>query len=279
MYNYNQSSFSSQASTPPSLEIRHGHYFNYVVPSGWRVVEDGQFAVVLFSPDNTALTIMVGNSGLPVNYNPWQFVYEKLLAMQPYQLQMGQPRQVQPIAGCTVAYEWDYNYMYNGIAYQGIAKCSIAYSYNLCTMVMTCAASDRSQWANYVSWLPQIASEVSATNGAAFGIQGIMAQNINISLTEGQRHREYREWSQNTWNEVNRQRNESIDRQNFQFRENLGNVTTWTNPYGYPMVELPTNYNYYWINRQGQIYGTNDPTENPNFGSTQDWLKMNRYLP
>lgn len=279
MYNYNQSSFSSQPSTPPSLEIRHGHYFNYVVPSGWRVVEDGQFAVVLFSPDNAALTIMVGNSGLPVNYNPWQFVHEKLLAMQPYQLQMGQPRQVQPIAGCTVAYEWDYNYMYNGIPYQGIAKCSIAYSYNLCTMVMTCAASDRSQWANYVSWLPQVASEISATNGAAFGIQGIMAQNINISLTEGQRHREYREWSQNTWNEVNRQRNESIARQNFQFRENLGNVTTWTNPYGYPMVELPTNYNYYWINRQGQIYGTNDPTENPNFGSTQDWLKMNRYLP
>ncbi|MEH2029308.1 MAG: hypothetical protein V7K67_06445 [Nostoc sp.] len=279
MYNYNQSSFSSQASTPGSLEIRRGNYFNYVVPSGWRVVEDGQFAVVLFSPDNAALTIMVGNSGLAVNYNPWQFVYEKLLAMQPYDLRMSQPRQAQPIAGCTVAYEFDCTYMYNGIPYQGIAKCNVAYSYNLCTMVMTCAASHQLQWANYASWLPQVASQVSATNGAAFGIQGIMAQNLEISQTEGQRHREYREWSQRTWDEVNRQRGESIDRQNFQFRENLGNVTTWTNPYGYPTVELPTNYNYYWINRQGQIYGTLDFSENPNVGSTQDWVRMIRYLP
>ncbi|MFN6536307.1 MAG: hypothetical protein RM021_008015 [Nostoc sp. EkiNYC01] len=279
MYNYNQSSFSSQASTTGSLSIQHGNFFNYVVPSGWRVVEDGQFAVVLCSPDNVALTIMVGNSGLPVNYNPWQFVYEKLLAMQPYQLLLGQPRQAQPIAGCSVAYEFDCTYIYNGIPCQGIAKCSVAYSYNLCTMVMTCAASHQSQWANYASWLPQVACQVSATNGAAFGMQGIMAQNIDISVTEGQRHREYREWSKRTWDEVNRQRGESIDRQNFQFRENLGNVTTWTNSYGYPIVELPTDYNYYWINRQGQIYGTNNPGENPNVGSTQDWIKMNRHLP
>jgi hypothetical protein len=107
-----------------------------------------------------------------------------------------------------------------------------------------------------VSWLPQVASQVSATNGAAFGIQGIMAQNLEISQAEGQRHREYREWSKHTWDEVKRQRDESIDRQNFQFRENLCNVTTWTNPYGYPTVELPTNYNYYWINRQGHQYGS-----------------------
>jgi hypothetical protein len=279
MYNYNESPFSSPGSHSGQLEIRRGQYFNYVVPSGWRVVEDGQFAIVLCSPDNAALTIMVGNSGLPVNYNPWQFVYEKLLAMQPYELQMSQPRQAQPIPGCAIAYEWDYIYKSNGIPCRGIAKCSVAYSYNLCTMVMTCAASHDSQWVHYASWLPQVAGQVMATNGAAFGIQGIMAQNIEISQTEGQRQREYREWSERTWQEVSRQRGESIDRQNFHFRENLGNVTTWTNPYGYPNVELPTSYNYFWINRQGQIYGTNDPGENPNVGSTQDWARMNQYQP
>ncbi|OUL21037.1 hypothetical protein BV378_27655 [Nostoc sp. RF31YmG] len=278
MYNYNQSSFSHPY-TPGSLSMRRGQYFNYVVPSGWRVVEDGQFAVVLFSPDNAALTIMVGNSGLPANYNPWQFVYEKLLAMQPYELRIGQPRPAQPIAGCTVAYEFDYIYSFNGIPCRGIAKCNVAYSYNMCTMVMTCAASHESQWANYASWLPQIAGQVTATNGAAFGIQGIMAQNIEISLAEGQRLREYREWSERTWEEVNRQRSQSVDRQNVQFRENLGNVSTWTNPYGYANVELPTSHNYFWMNRQGQIYGTNDPSENPNIGSTQEWARMNRYQP
>lgn len=275
MYNYHQSGFSA----PGSLDVRRGNYFDYVVPSGWRIVEDGQFAVVLCSPDNSALTIMVGNSGLPINYNPGQFVYEKLLTMQPYNLQMSHPRPAQAIAGCSVAYEFDVIYIHNGIPCQGIAKCSVAYSYNICTMVMTCAISHQSQWASYASWLPQIASQVAASNGAAFGMQGVMAQNLEISRTEGQRYREYREWSQQTWDEVTRQRNESIDRQNFHFRENLGNVTTWTNPYGYPNVELPTNYSYFWINRQGQIYGTNDPGENPNFGSTQDWARMNRYQP
>jgi hypothetical protein len=107
-------------------------------------------------------------------------------------------------------------------------------------MVITCAASHDSQWVHYASWLPQVAGQDMATNGAAFGIQGIMAQNIEISQTEGQRQREYHEWSERTWQEVSRQRGESIDRQNFHFRENLGNVTTWTNPYGYPNVELPT---------------------------------------
>lgn len=167
MYNYNQSSFP----TPGSLEIRSGNYFNYVVPSGWRVIEDGQFAVVLFSPDNAALTIMVGNSGLPVNYNPWQFVYEKLLAMQPYQLQMSQPRQAQPIAGCTVAYEFDCTYIYNGIPYQGIAKCSVAYSYNLCTMMMTCAASHQSHWANYASCVTSFTSAIHSFSLSRVGCE------------------------------------------------------------------------------------------------------------
>ncbi|WP_427156959.1 hypothetical protein ACQFX9_16290 [Aliinostoc sp. HNIBRCY26] len=279
MYNYNQSPFSSPGSNPGGWEIRRGQYFNYVVPNGWRVVEDGQFAVVLSSADNTALTIMVGNSGLPVNYHPGQFVYEKLLAMQPYDLRMSQPRPAKPMTGWAIAHEWDYTSYFNGILYRGVAKCNIVQSYNICTMVMTCAAAYESQWFNYASWLPQVAEQITATNGAAFGVQGIMAQNIEISQTEGQKFREYREWSERTWNEVNHQRHESINRQNFQFRENLGNVNTWTNPYGYPDVELPTSYNYFWMNRQGQIYGTNNPSENPNVSSTQDWTRMNRYQP
>lgn len=275
MYNNNPSSFSA----PVPLEIRLGQCFSYVVPSGWRVGEDGQFAVVLFSPDNAAITVMVGNSGLPVSYSPGQFIYEKILQLQPYDLRMSQPRQAQPISGCTVAYDFDCTYLFNGIPCRGIAKCSVAYSYDSCTMVMTFAASHESQWGAYAAWLPQVSSQISATNGAAFGASGVMAQNLQISRDEGRRAQEYRDWSQRTWAEVNRQRDESIDRQNFQFRENLGNVGTWTNPYGYPNLELPANYTDYWIDRQGRVYGTNDPSENPNVGSTGEWVKMSRYQP
>ena len=52
-----------------SLEIQQGQFFKFALPTGWRVAEDGQFAVVLMAPDNAALTIMVGNSGLPANYD------------------------------------------------------------------------------------------------------------------------------------------------------------------------------------------------------------------
>ena len=276
MFNYGQSPFSPQNPSSHSPQIQQGQFFNYMLPNGWRVAEDGQFAVVLFAPDNAALTVMVGNSGLPANYNPWQFVQEKLSLLQPYDLRMSQPRPVQPISGCSVAYEFDCTYLSNGIPCQGIAKCSVAYSYNICTMVVTFAASHQSQWSGYASWLPQVADQVMATNGAAFGARGVMAQNLQISMTEGQQAREYREWSQHTWDEVTRQRDESINRQNVQFRENLGNVGTWTNPYGYPSIELPTTHNYFWINRQGQIFGTDDPSHNPNVGTTDEWARMNR---
>lgn len=278
---YNQpSSFPFPPSPSNAVEIRRGQYFNYALPHGWRVVEEGQFAVVLFAPDHTAMTLMVGNCGLPANYNPGQFVYEYLLKLQLHDLQMSQPRQVQPLPGCSIAYEFDCIYIaFNGIPCRGIAKCSIAYSYNLCTMVLTFAASHQSVWGSYAAWLPQVAARVEATNGAAFGMQGIMEQNIQIANAEGQQAREYRDRSQRLWEEVTRQRGESIDRQNFQFRENLGNVGTWTNPYGYPLTELPSNYKYYWIDRQGHIYPTNDPSEKPNIGSTEDWARMSRYQP
>jgi hypothetical protein len=277
MNNYPQSSFSAQNNH--ALEVRSGQCFQYVIPQGWQVAEDGQFAVVLFAPNNDALTIMVGNSGFPLHYNPSQYVYDRLMAMQPQQLQMSQPRQAQPISGCTTAYEYDYTYTFNGIPCQGLAKCSIAYSYDMCTMVVTSAASHTSQWAGYASWLPQVANQVSATNGAAFGMRGIMSQNINNSIIEGEIARENRREAQRNWDEATRQRGESIDRQNVYFRENLGNVQTWTNPYGYPTVELPTTHSYYWTNSQGQIYGTDNPSENPNVGTTESWMRMNRHQP
>src|ERR1700676_201227 len=75
-----------------SLQIGSGRYFSYALPEGWGVGEDGQFALTLMAPDNKALTVMVGNAGLPPNYQPGRFVYEKLMAMRPQNLQVGQPR-------------------------------------------------------------------------------------------------------------------------------------------------------------------------------------------
>ncbi|MEZ4773318.1 MAG: hypothetical protein R3D00_09055 [Bacteroidia bacterium] len=275
----NTSDFSRQSSgngNGGQLTIRQGQFFTYAVPPGWRVSEDGQFAVVLVAPDNAAVTIMVGNSGMPVNYPPGQYLYEKLIAGGYTNLQLSQPRQGTPVTGCQYAYTFDYTYSVNGVPCRGQATCSVAPSYDAATMVVTCAASQASQWQSYASWLPQVAAQFSANNGAAFGMRGIMQQNLQNSTAYGEAARQYREWSQQNWQQVTDQRNQSQDRNNQQFRENLGAVQSYTNPYDSRSVELPTTHSYYWVNRQGTTWGTNDPGENPNVGSTQEWMRMQK---
>lgn len=260
--------------TAVSLDVRNGRYFRFAVPAGWRVQEEGQVAVVLVAPDNAALTVMTGNTGLPVNYPPGQFLSDKLRQLQVQDVRTGPASLARPMAGCATAWQVDYTYSVGGIPCRGVAKVSIAPVYDLCSMVVTLAASQESQWSGYASWLPEAAEQVAALNGAAFGARGVMQQNLENSVNLGEQARRNREWSASTWADVNRGWAESQDRNNAQFREALGNVQSYTNPYDSAKVELPTTFSNYWVNRQGRIVGTNDPSEDPNRGSTEQWSRM-----
>lgn len=261
------------------LRIGQGRFFSFALPPGWRVGEDGQFALTLQAPDNLALTLMVGNAGMPMNYSPAQFAYEKLSAMQPQNLQLGEPRQARPAAGFRHALEFDVSYAVRGVAHRGVAKVSVAPAYDSSTMAVTAALSPADQWRGYASWLPAVADQVSALNGAAFGMRGIMQQNLQNSVAYGEAARLYRDWSQKNWQQVTDDRNASQDRKNFAVRENLSGIQTFTNPYesGQP-VELPMTYKYYWTDPQGRFVGTDDPGANPNAGSTSEWRRMERMV-
>lgn len=193
MDNDRQSSFYSE--NPRALETRFGQYLKYVTPQGWQVAEEGRYALVLLAPDNEACTIVVGNS-FTLNYDPSQYIHDMFVATQSQQLQLGQTRPAQPIAGFTTALEFDYTYMVSGIPCRGVAKCSIADSYDMRMMVITCAASYASQWANYASWLPQVASQVETINDAALGMYGYQQHNLNHSISESRQVEQYSEWSQ-----------------------------------------------------------------------------------
>jgi hypothetical protein len=68
-----QSGFNGNSASevePKPLRIVEGKFFAFGLAEGWKVTEDGQFAVVTVAPENNALTIMVGNAGMPVNYPP-----------------------------------------------------------------------------------------------------------------------------------------------------------------------------------------------------------------
>ena len=126
----------------------------------------------------------------------------------------------------------------------------------------------------------QVADQVSATNGGAFGMRGVMQQNLQNSAAIGEAARQYRDWSQKNWQQVTDDRNVSQDRRNFAVRENLGGVQTFSNPYGTNQaVEMPMTYKYYWRDRQGNMVGTDDPSTNPNTGSTGEWRRMERVGP
>jgi hypothetical protein len=140
---------------------------------------------------------------------------------------------------------------------------------------MTAAISDASQWAGYASWLPLVAEQISALDGRAFGARGIMAQNIENSKAYATAAKEYRDWSQKTQQGVVDARSASQDKNNASFRENLGAVQTYVNPYEPQVpVELPTKYSYYWVSPQGTYLGTDDPSVNPNVGGTGEWKQL-----
>ena len=112
------------------LSIRQGQAFSYALPPGWHVGEDGQFALTLAAADNKAITILVGNAGMPPNTDPSQFVSQKLMAMRLENLQLSQARQAKPIAGFAQAVEFDVTYSVGGVACRGVAKCHIAPAYD-----------------------------------------------------------------------------------------------------------------------------------------------------
>jgi hypothetical protein len=268
---------AKQARPVGELRIGQGQFFSFALPPDWRVGEDGQFALTLVAPDSKAITVMVGNAGLPPNYPPGQFAYDKLMAFQPQNLQLSGARPARPVAGFGQAYEFDVQYSVRGIPSRGVAKVSVATAYDSATMAMTAALTAADQWSGYATWLPQVADQISATNGAAFGMRGIMQQNLKNSTALAETARQYREWSQKTWQQVTDERNASQERKNFAVRENLGAVQTYANPFGTSQpVELPPTYKYYWIDPQDHVVGTDNPSANPNVGSTQEWRKMER---
>jgi hypothetical protein len=271
---------TTKAATSGNLRISTGQFFSYALPEGWRVGEDGQFALTLVAPDNKALTVMVGNAGYPPNYPPGQFIQEKMSALRPMNLQIGPPRTAPPIIGFARAVQFDVTYLAGGVPSRGLVKCHIAPSYDSAVMVMTAALSEASQWPGYASWLPLVAEQISATSGAAFGRRGVMAQNLKSSTAYAEAARQYRDWSQRNWQGITDDRNASVDRRNQQFRENIGGVQTYVNPFNPAApVQLPLTYRHYWIDNQGTVLGTDDPSTDPNVGSTSSWKRMPREQP
>ena len=261
------------------LRVGQGRFFSYAAPPGWKLGEDGQFALTLVAPDQTAFTVMVGNAGLAPSYPPDRFVHEKLSALGPTQLHLGPPRQAHPVTGFSKAVEFDVTYVSRrGIPSRGVAKCNVRVAYDSSVYALTGAFSQEAKWQGYASWLPAVADQVPATNGAAFGIRGVMSQNLRNSAAFAEAARSYREWSQRNWQGVVDQRGASQDRTAKGMREDvLGATQPYSSPFGDGRkVELPPSHQYFWMDRKGEVVGTDNPRSDPNVGSTSEWRRLER---
>ena len=142
---------------------------------------------------------------------------------------------------------------------------------------MTAALSAADQWPGYAKFLPAVADQLQATNGAAFGVRGIMAQNLQNSTAYGEAARQYREWSQKNWQGVTDARGASMDAQREGMREILGGTAPYASPFGDARtVDLPQSHKYFWMDRQGNVVGTDDPGADPNAGATGEWRRLER---
>jgi hypothetical protein len=258
---------------PPGTETHQTRFFRFLVPPGWRLADEGQFAIALVAPDSCAVTVLTGNAGLPPWTHPLQFLGERLAQGGATAIQLGPPRPAPPIAGFAQAIECDYVYLIGSVPCQGLASVSISPG-PILTMAACWAASTSQQWPAYAPWLPSVARSVVVIDGAAFGLRAVVQQDRADTVAFGEAVRQQLEHVQVQWDGVTRDRWASQDHQHAAFRDNLAASRVYTNPYGYPEATLSSQYAYYWIDRLGRIVGTNDPSHDPNVGAPGDWTRM-----
>jgi hypothetical protein len=259
-------------------QIVQGQCFQFVVPAGWRVLEEGQFAVVQADANQQAVSIMAGNCGFMPGYNPLQYAYEKLSSGAPAQL--GQPRPGQPVTNFQTAVDVDYRYAVDNVPCVGIATVSYRQGYGQMDFVLTAGAAQEQYWPSFASWLPGLPRQFNVTNGAAWGAQGIAQQNLQNSIQFGQQLQEQRAWSQDLQQQVTDQRWASDEHR----QDGMGRVLTgeswYADPYGLnPPVRMSDTPAVYWAHRDGRITSSDDPSFDPRTPMDSDWQRMSPQHP
>lgn len=264
-------------SGPPAIQRHTGRFFRFALPAGWNVQENSNL-ICITSPDQRAAIMTVGLAGLMQPFTPDQFV-QYALQMQSMQLTgFINGRQVPPAPGCSSAGQFELTYTTNGIPCHGIAVCNVAVGYGQCNASMTIAAARVEAWPEFRAWLPQVAAEVTPAGSQTYMAGQIASNNLQNSIQLGEHFRAVNDYTQAQWQQVTNERWASDERRNFEFRENLGAIQTFTNPYdNHRLVELSTQYRFYWVNRKGEIAGSDDPGFDPRTGSTEEWTPMPRY--
>lgn len=262
----------------PGIAMYPGRYFRVALPTGWQVQENSNM-VCLTSPDGQASVMGIGLVGMLQPFTPEQFMLYSLNMVQIQVVRLLNAHPIPPAPGCSGAGQFELLYACNGNRAHGVVTCQIALGYNQCNGSLTLAASQEAAWGQYQSWLPGVAAQIAPAGPHTYMAATVAADNQRNALELGQRWQEVNDYTQHLQQQTTNARWASQEQQNFHFRENLGNVVTYYHPYENRLVEMPNQYRYYWVNRHGGVYGSDDPRDDPRIGSTEDWTEMGRYKP
>lgn len=269
---------SRTTSAPVPVQMQRGRYFHFALPQGWRVQENTN-GICLTSPDGQASIMAVGLVGMLQPFTPDQFMLYILNMHNMGNVRVLNGRAIPPAPGCSSAGMFEIFYVCNGSPARGLVTCHIALGYNQCNGSFTLSAAAESVWDQYGAWLPDVATQIMPAGPHTYMASTVAANDRRATEEFGQRLHEYNDYVSALHQQTVNDRWASQDRQNFHFRENLGGVVTYYNPYENRTVEIPTQHAYYWVNRQGHVYGTDDPRDDPRVGSTEEWVEMERYRP
>jgi len=269
---------SGPTAPPVPVQIHTGRYFRFALPAGW-IVQENSNLICLNDPAGNAAIMSVGLVGMLQPMPPEQFVHYALAMhqMQPVRILAGQP--ISPPPGSTQAAQFELTYVCQGTVCRASVTCHVTIGYGQCNASLTLASAREPLWPQFAGWLPQVAQHVGPAGMQTYMAGQVAANNQRDAAEFGRRLQAANDHTFHVQEQINAGRAASQDRIHFHFRENLGNVATYQHPYENRTVELSATQSHYWINRQGEMRGTDDPSYDPNVGSIDDWIRMRRTGP
>lgn len=272
---------TAQPQMPP-CQIRQGPNFAHPLPQGWIVGEEGNHALVLVAPDFSAGIFVFGLSGFMYPMGCDQFAHYVLtqgmrLSPDPRFMKVSQ---VQPAQGYGQAAAIDVSMRFqiagplNGIPAQGIVFSNVAVGYQQMNGFIALAWAQPQAWPSHERWLPGIALQAYNTGPDPFGATGISMVNRADAAAMSQAWNAYQSWSQNTWDQVVRERWASDERR----QDAMGPMMTdqfWQqDPWGNGPERYSNTHAVIWVDRHGRQLTSDDPAFDPRTPYDQDWRRV-----
>jgi hypothetical protein len=256
-------------------QVRQGSNFYYVLPAGWELVEEGKFALVLRSRDQSAGLVNYGLSGLLQPQDPQTFAHQLMTnAMHLTNVRFVDSTPIRPLAPYGSAAIIDVTYTLPAGRLRGVVVSNVINVYNRTDGMITLAAAKERLWGAYADWLPLLAMMAINVGPDPYGRNSTSAEILRETRQLNELATAYREWSARIWDEVSQFRARVQERQSQELGPILTGKQWYDNPFGGPPIQLSSGPTVIWVNRNGDILPSDNPTFDPRTPTDPDWQRM-----